>query len=84
MVSDYQWMLKVFLGGKHNLRYLDRDIAIVGTEGRSSASNWENERVEVMKRFFSRYEIARYRILPMKLRSIRQAVRRFTLRFSEL
>jgi len=76
VVSDYEWMLKVFLRDRRNYFYYDRDIAVVGTEGRSNVTNWEKERIDVMKKHFVFHEILRYRILPKKKKSVRRAMNR--------
>jgi len=68
VVSDYEWVLKVFLNSRFTKRYLDRDIAIVSVDGRSSKRDWESERIDVMRAVFSNREILIYRTIPEKVR----------------
>jgi glycosyltransferase involved in cell wall biosynthesis len=81
VVSDYEWMLKVFIRDQRNYRYVDRDIAVMGTEGASwTASDWESERIDAMKPYLSKYEILRYRVLPYKMQPVARrlnSIRRF-------
>lgn len=65
IVSDYEWILKTFLVNKCSYVYIDRDISIMSTQGLSSTTNFEPERRQVMKDYFSIYEIYRYRVLPL-------------------
>lgn len=72
VVSDYEWMLKVFLRDKRRYQYYDRDIAVMGTKGLSwTTTDWEKDRIEVMKDYFTPYEIIKYRVWPMKTKGIR-------------
>jgi len=78
VVSDYEWVLKVFLRDSCNYLYYDRDIVVMATEGLSwTTTDWEKERIDVMKGYFGFYEILRYRILPMKKKAIRKAINRY-------
>ena len=71
VVSDYEWMVRVFLRDGRKYLYCDRDIAVMGTEGQSwTNSDWEKERIDVMKKHFGFHEIMKYRILPMTHKSI--------------
>jgi len=75
VVSDYEWMLKVFLRDGRKYQYIDRDIAVMGTKGLSwTTTDWEKERVEVMKDYFTSYEILRHRTLPMKKLAMKRAM----------
>jgi glycosyltransferase len=71
VVSDYEWMLKVFLRDKRRYLYIDRKIAVMNTQGRSWTTKWENERIRVMMHYFSPYEIWKYRIRPRQKPIIR-------------
>jgi glycosyltransferase involved in cell wall biosynthesis len=64
IVSDYDWMLKVFVRDRRNYFYYDRDIAIMRTGGRSWTTKWEGERVSAMRKYFAPYEILKYRTWP--------------------
>lgn len=76
VVSDYEWMLKVFLRDGRRYAYYDRDIAVMGTKGLSwKDTDWERERIEVMKDYFELSEIVRYRILPRKARAAKRSVK---------
>jgi glycosyltransferase involved in cell wall biosynthesis len=81
VVSDYEWMLKVFVRDKRTYRHINRDIAVMGTQGLSwTASDWENERVEAMEGYLTKYEILRYRVWPRKLQPVTRTlgrIRRF-------
>jgi glycosyltransferase involved in cell wall biosynthesis len=57
VVSDYEWMLKVFLKNRCKYLYCDRDIAVVSTRGLSSTTAWEAERISVMREYFNYYEL---------------------------
>jgi glycosyltransferase involved in cell wall biosynthesis len=71
VVSDYEWMLKVFIRDQRNYRYVDRDIAVMGTEGLSwTDSDWESERIEAMQPYLTKYEILRYRVLPHRMQPV--------------
>lgn len=64
VVSDYEWMLKVFLRNPKKYLYIDRYISIVDSHGESGSSRWENERIRVMARYFLPHEILFYRVVP--------------------
>lgn len=64
IVSDYEWILKVFLVNKCRYYYLDRNICAMSVGGTSWVKPFEKERIEVMKEYFSFYEIIRYRVIP--------------------
>ena len=70
IISDYEWMVKVFLRDRHLYAHFDRDIAIMGTGGISWTTKWEWERIHVMLKYFGLREILKYRIWPrQKLRA---------------
>jgi len=70
VVSDYDWILKVFLVYDCKYLYLDREISVMSTQGLSWTTDYEKERIRVMKRYFSDYEIFRYRVIPQRIRDI--------------
>jgi glycosyltransferase involved in cell wall biosynthesis len=71
VVSDYDWMLKVFIRDQRNYRYTDRDVAVMGTQGLSwSTSDWERERIQAMKPYLTTFEILRYRVWPRRMQPI--------------
>lgn len=74
VVSDYEWMLKVFLG-EYEYRHLDRMIVIFCTDGRSWSTKWEGERREVMRAYYSLWEILIFRTIPLAARRLRQKQR---------
>jgi glycosyltransferase involved in cell wall biosynthesis len=68
VVSDYDWMMKVFIRDRRKYRYCDRDVAVMGTQGLSwTSSDWESERVEAMRAYFTTWEIQRYRVWPQRM-----------------
>ena len=70
IVSDFEWMFKVFVENRCPHLYLDRDITVMATQGVSWTNDFETERMEVMKRYLSNYEIYKYRVIPMKLNKL--------------
>jgi glycosyltransferase involved in cell wall biosynthesis len=87
IVSDYEWMLKVFLRDQRNYLYYDRDIAIMDTRGQSWTTKWEQERLRVMLEYFGLYEIIKHRIWPRQknswetsLKTLRQRLETLTKR----
>lgn len=81
VVSDYEWMIKVFLRDKRPYQHVDRDIVVMGTQGVSwTASDWESERIEAMKPYLTTYEILRYRVWPRRMQPVVRglnSIRRF-------
>jgi len=76
VVSDYDWMMKVFIRDGHRYQYYDRDIAVMGTQGLSwTSKDWESERIEAMRSYFTTYEILRYRVWPRHIERARKALR---------
>jgi hypothetical protein len=71
VVSDYEWILKVFVGRGCRHRHIARPITVMATGGLSWKHDFEGERTEVMRKFYSRGEILRHRVLPMKLHRLR-------------
>jgi len=65
VVSDYDWIVRAWLGTDMQWVYLDRDIAVMDTGGLSWNKPFEWERLRVMTRYFSPLEILRYRVLPV-------------------
>lgn len=66
VVSDYEWILRIFLNKNINYKYINRDIAVMNTKGISWTTDWEAERLDVMKKYFNFLEIILYRMIPMK------------------
>ena len=79
IVSDYEWILKVFLELKCRYRYIDRDISVMSTSGMSWSYDFEKERILAMKPFFSFWEILKWRILPHKYSKLRHFAKRIIL-----
>ncbi len=81
LVSDYEWMMKVFIRDKREYQYYDRDIAVMGTQGLSwTSTDWESERIEAMRAYFTTYEILRYRVWPRRMQPLAErlySIRRF-------
>lgn len=67
IVSDYEWILKVFLGLQSEYLYIDRDISVMGTSGVSWKKRFEKERMQAMRDFFSYWEIFKWRFIPANL-----------------
>lgn len=72
VVSDYQWLLTVFLRDKPNYLYYDRDICLMGTSGRSWTTDWEAERRQVMKQYFNTFEILHLRSIPILVKHLKR------------
>ncbi len=75
IVSDYDWILRVLIRDKIKHIYYDRCIAVMGTGGKSWTTNWEDERISVMKQYFSTLEILKYRRIPMMIKRLKQIIR---------
>jgi len=74
VVSDYEWMLKVFLG-PFRTRHIDRVIVVFDTGGRSWSTRWEAERLQVMREHFGPWETFWHRTIKLHVRHARKAVR---------
>lgn len=81
LVSDYDWMMKVFIRDKRKYQYYDRDITVMGTQGLSwTSTDWESERIEAMRAYFTTYEMLRYRVWPRRMQPLAKklySIRRF-------
>ena len=75
IVSDYDWIIRAFLVRKCKYLYIDREISVMSTNGKSWVTNFEKERVRAMKKYFSNYEIWRYRMIPYKIARLKQFIR---------
>jgi len=75
IVSDYDWILKVFLGVKCRYCHIDRDISVMSTSGLSWSTDFEKERIQVMKNYYSFGEILRWRIIPNLLQKLSKIIR---------
>ncbi len=80
VVSDHEWMIKVFLLSNYNYRYINRDISICSTGGINAKFDYRDELMAMLKNYFSPYEIYRYwPIFPQtraKLKKIIPAMKR--------
>jgi glycosyltransferase involved in cell wall biosynthesis len=77
VVSDYDWMMKVFIRDQRKYKYYDRDIAVMGTQGLSwTSTDWESERIKAMRAYFTTWEIRRYRVWPRRIQRAIEAVHR--------
>ena len=76
VVSDYEWMLKVFLRERVACRHVPRDIAVMDTGGVSWTSKWERERLRVMREYFTPLQILRHRVVPMQRKKLERYARR--------
>lgn len=63
VVSDLEWLIKLSIKGVVS-RHVDRDVSIVGVDGRSWVTAWEDERLRMMRRYYSAFEIFCWRTLP--------------------
>jgi len=75
VVSDYKWILEVFLKRKCNYRHIPRVISVMSSTGLSGTTDYEPERRHVMKEYFSYLEIFMYRLLPLLLVHLVKSVR---------
>lgn len=75
VVSDYEWILKVFLSSNYRCKHIPRPIAFFSIYGRSANEKFEHERRVVMKGFFNQYEILRYRAVPLLIERLKNLVR---------
>ena len=74
VVADYDWILNVFLVYKCRFHYLDREVSVMSTQGKSWTTNFEKERIKVMKKYFNNYEILRFRIIPQKIKNFKKLI----------
>lgn len=74
IVSDYEWILKVFLILECQYFYVDRTISVMSTSGLSWSTDFEKERIRAMKNYYSLGEIVRWRILPYHLQKLRRII----------
>jgi glycosyltransferase involved in cell wall biosynthesis len=65
IVSDFEWMLKVFVDHKCRYHYIKRPITVMATSGLSWNTPYEEERIRVMKKYYSCEEILDWRALPV-------------------
>lgn len=70
IVSDYLWLLELFLVRKCRYKHIARVITIMSALGVSGTTPFETERRRVMKKYFSGLEILLYRVFPLALRNI--------------
>ena len=75
IVSDYAWLLEVAHTEGIKSRYIDRDIAIMSTEGLSRTTRWEEERIAAMQKYYSPAEIFLWRKLPKMLKSMKKLLK---------
>jgi len=76
IVSDYDWEIRAFLVHGCAYVYIDRDIAVMSTQGLSATTDFEPERRKVMKKYFTDAEILKYRSIPLKIAKIKRFVGR--------
>jgi len=76
IVSDYEWVIKAFLIHKFRYFYVDRTICVVSGQGISSTTDFEKERITVMRKYFTSYEILRCRVVPQMIRKIIRSMKR--------
>ena len=74
VISDYEWILKVFIELKCQYRYFDRDISVMSTSGLSWSTDFEKERIRAMKKYYTFWEILRWRIIPHKFQKYRKHI----------
>jgi glycosyltransferase involved in cell wall biosynthesis len=65
IVSDFDWMVKVFVVHKCAYRYVDRNITVMATTGMSWMTHFEEERIQVMKLQYTCDEILNLRLIPL-------------------
>jgi glycosyltransferase involved in cell wall biosynthesis len=75
IVSDYEWLLKVVHTDGIRSKYIDRDISIMSTDGLSHTTKWEDERIEVMSKYYSPAEIFLWRKLTKIIKSMLRLIR---------
>jgi len=78
VVGDYEWLLRASRTPALRWRHLRRDVSVMNTGGVSWQSNWEAERLRVMRRYFRPDEILFYRTIPQYFRNLRRRVRAWT------
>lgn len=67
MMSDYDWILRAFFQKKARYCYLNRGISVMSQQGIKWMANLEKERIYVMRKFMTNWEIFRYRTAPIKI-----------------
>ena len=65
-------MLKVFVKNRCKHIHINREISVMDTGGISWTNDFEKERMAVMKKHLSYYEIYKYRVIPMKMKEIKK------------
>lgn len=72
IVSDYAWLLELVHTNGISSKYIDRDIAIMGTDGLSRTTKWEEERLHAMKKYYTPTEIFLWRRLPRLFKPLKK------------
>ncbi len=75
IVSDYAWLLKLVHTNGIRSKYINRDIAIMSTDGLSHTTAWEEERIEAMRKYYTPAEIFFWRKLPRMIKSTKNFIK---------
>lgn len=63
IVSDGDWMARTIAAGARS-HHMDRDIAIISTDGLSWSTNWRDEKRRCLRANYTAWELFRWRKLP--------------------
>jgi len=81
IVGDFVWLMEL-AHSDIKCMHVERDIANVCTAGISHTSEWEDERIAVMRKYYTPAEIFFWRRVPMMIKPIanyiKQLLRKFT------
>ena len=62
--SGYDWILNLFLKCGSRYRYIDREISVRVERTPAQSPDEQEERRRILKKYYSRVEICRYRTIP--------------------
>lgn len=75
IVGDYVWLMEL-AHSNINSMHVKRDITTVSTEGLSHTTEWENERIIAMRKYYTPLEILLWRSMPRKAKSMANSFKR--------
>ncbi len=76
IVGDFDWLMKLAHSDTKSL-HIERDITFVCVEGLSHTTEWEHERIQAMREFYTWPEIIFWRVIPRKIGKSLKKIKKF-------
>jgi len=80
VVSDWDWIYRAVFHNQLPTRHMPKHVAVIGAQGVSHAVDFESEKWQALRQYYTPFEIYAYRLIPRKLSHYKRMTRSFLRR----